>query len=280
MSQYAFYLAKKQNNPYCRYLVDPKASEQHNGFELERLFGIKQEDSIGNRILTKAYLKVLYGTRAGRLLYKVGFRIIKENQNYDYNESLLKRGGWGVNFYRGGWHSEKYFYHIRFKVIDAFKITNSNLNESTRLYSDMIKGERNAVSIHVRRGDYLKKPWGIYDFSHVATEDYYDKAIRFVRSRLDSNSISFYVFSDDIEWCKEHFGTDGFIYIDCNHGNDSWQDLFLMTLCSWHINANSTFSWWGAWLSGTPNNTIVPERFLRNIETKDIYPDGWIKIHK
>lgn len=72
---------------------------------------------------------------------------------------------------------------------------------------------------------------------------------------------------------------DGFCYIDCNSGNDSWQDMYLMSRCRNHINANSSFSWWGAWLSLHDNGiTVCPQAFISTMKTKDIYPESWIKI--
>lgn len=90
---------------------------------------------------------------------------------------------------------------------------------------------------------------------------------------------SFYVFSDDIEWVKQNLSLPNAHYIDWNQGNDSWQDMMLMSHCRNHIICNSTFSWWGAWLNPRKNKTvIVPSRWFMKEETPYIYPVSWIKV--
>lgn len=78
---------------------------------------------------------------------------------------------------------------------------------------------------------------------------------------------------------KRSLGGGSFCYVDCNKEAESWQDMFLMSQCRHHINANSTFSWWGAWLGQYADSiTIVPKAFVSTMETKDIYPEKWIKL--
>lgn len=82
-----------------------------------------------------------------------------------------------------------------------------------------------------------------------------------------------------INWCMKTFGTENMYYVDCNKGKDSWRDMYLMSECRHHINANSTFSWWAAWLSPYSNGIVLhPKYFIKDIETKDYYPQKWIMI--
>ena len=134
--------------------------------------------------------------------------------------------------------------------------------------------------MHVRRGDYLKtSPTDYYQFSDVATEDYYHQAFRKIEA-ITENPI-YFIFSDDIVWCQEHFGYIKCYYVDINHGFKSWRDMYLMSLCHYHVNANSSFSWWGAWLCKYGDSvTICPEEFIRGVDIKDVYPESWIRIKK
>jgi hypothetical protein len=141
-----------------------------------------------------------------------------------------------------------------------------------------IDADTSSVSLHIRRGDFLltSRANGVKPHAGVCTVEYYRKAIDYMRQHVDAPN--FYVFSDDIEWCKATFGTESMNYIDCNHGCDSWRDMKLMSMCRHHINANSTFSWWGAWLSPHRGIVLRPSRFVSDIVTKDFYPDSWIEI--
>jgi len=153
-----------------------------------------------------------------------------------------------------------------------FRFDENMLNATTKKWCDKILSDVNSCSLHVRRGDFLTdRKW-----ADAISPDYYEKAIAIINKKAKSN---YYVFSNDIEWCKKKFGNDGFYYIDCNRGIDSWQDMFLMSRCRNHINANSSFSWWGAWLCPYKNSIIiVPEKFRADVNVKDVYPDKWIKI--
>ena len=135
--------------------------------------------------------------------------------------------------------------------------------------------ETNSVSIHVRRGDYLMEiGWDTCNL------EYYNKAIKYIEQILPH--CTFYVFSDDILWCMKNLTNKyNFIYVDWNKGNDSWQDMYLMSQCKNNIIANSTFSWWGAWLNNNPQKIVITPSIWfndRNPNDCDIIPDNWIKI--
>lgn len=274
MSQYAFYYAKKKRSPYrtCFMISRELSQIQHNGYELDRIFGIKS-----NKIKEKI---LFYFNKAGHFPvfgYKVFGRFshyIQEYKNYDFDAKMLcPSPNWGFSFYFGGWHCEKYFIDFREDLLKVFKFDESRLNQKSVLWRDIIENDKNSCSLHVRRGDFLENN----KWSEAISEDYYDKAIYYMRGQKPE--INFYVFSNDIQWCKTKFGAEGFFYIDCNTKEDSWQDMYLISKCRHHINANSTFSWWGAWLCTYPDSkTIVPKSFISTMETKDIYPETWIKM--
>jgi hypothetical protein len=129
-------------------------------------------------------------------------------------------------------------------------------------------------SIHVRRGNYLSLP----DHHPVLTMDYYKKAIWSLESL---NVDRFIVFSDDIEWCKENFKGHKYYFIK----DTDYVELFLMNRCTHHILSNSSFSWWGAWLSEVGDTVVVAPsasrwfgKALPSDYSKDIIPERWIKF--
>lgn len=158
----------------------------------------------------------------------------------------------------------------------AFTFNPRLSNKKTKEMSEQIDHDENAVSIHVRRGDYLEpKYWKTTGC--VCQLPYYLNAIAEMNKRISQPS--YYVFSDDIAWVKENLPLPKAFFIDWNKGTESWQDMMLMSRCRHHIICNSTFSWWGAWLNPRENKTVImPERWFRHCETPDICPDKWIKV--
>ena len=280
MSQYAFYLAKKERNKKCHLIFDPKSANRHNGSELDKLFGVRYSHTLKFKIILLLYT-LFTSSRIGKYLSPfLGIRFYYEPRNYHYSEQFLMPGKGLLNFYIGGWHSEKYFRNIRSTILNKIIFDTTEEHDSRFLeLVDFLKLNNNViVSLHVRRGDYLlSKPNDFYQYGGIATLSYYNKAITFFNNKI--KDAKYLVFSNDIEWCKEHFNKSNFIFVTCNSGSKSWRDLYLMSLCRYHIVANSTFSWWGAWLSNYRETfTICPERFLASTETLDFYPETWLKI--
>ena len=201
MSQYAFYLAKKNINKACYCIFDPKSVNEHNGSELDRIFGVKYKSTLIEILLT--YIYVLKRKKyIGRILGYLGVRIIHEAKNYDYNPNLKKKGKFGINFYWGGWHSEKNFEEIKHIVRDTFKFPIIKDDTEFLYWLKTIKDDNNSVSIHIRRGDYLNiKKTDFYQFDNVATLDYYKRAIDYIKTKIDKPT--FYIFSNDIEWVRK-----------------------------------------------------------------------------
>lgn len=274
MSQFAFYLAKKKAHPLQTSFISNKYESEniHNGYELERVFSIKS--SRLKEVVLFHFLQSMYRPVWGYRFFGKLAHSIEESPNYDYEAKKLDVDSRiGITFYWGGWHSEKYFAHIRKDILDTFKFDENMLNDSSKRWRDMIMADVHSCSLHIRRGDFLKdKKW-----ADAIPDGYFEKAIEYMRTLF--GDVHFYVFSNDQEWCKEHFGDEEFFYVDGNEGMDSWQDMFLMTKCRHHINANSSFSWWGAWLCRYDDSiTIVPSMFRSDMATKDVYPERWIKI--
>ncbi len=137
----------------------------------------------------------------------------------------------------------------------------------------------NGVSIHIRRGDYVTNT-SANDFHGLCSLEYYSAGIEYVLSRVPDATLD--VFSDDIEWARLNIRIPApTIFIDHNQGRSSWEDMRLMSRCQHHIIANSSFSWWGAWLNPSPDKIVIaPSKWFADssILTDDIVPSTWIRI--
>jgi len=236
----------------------------HNGYRLnlfnidehiateEEIKSFKGKDNIINKIINKLNLN--------KLIYKE-----KERTLYDKNIFTKK------DIYLDGyWQNEKYFINIKDEMIRDFIPKNNNSIIVENYLKDI--NTTNSVSIHVRRGDYANHPnIGILDIS------YYQKAVIYMTKYIE-NPI-FYIFSNDIEWCKENFMfIDKKIIIDKT--NNEIEDMILMKNCNHNIIANSSFSWWGAWLNKNNNKIVIaPKKWMaENPNNYKWVPDNWVEI--
>ena len=227
---------------------------------------------------------------------------IKYDSEYSFELSYFKSSGWDIeldkfkkivldeydnkislnlisdNFYfkeipnnsflNGYWQSEKYFIGVENLIRDDLKIEENLKNYILSKYPVL---NENTVSLHVRRGDYLNSQ----DYHPVQAIDYYNKSYDIIN---DSN-INVIVLSNDIDWCKENLKFNNILFIE-NEVNII--DLYIMSLCKHNVIANSSFSWWGAWLNENKNKKVIsPSKWFGekgNIYTGDIIPNSWIMI--
>lgn len=177
----------------------------------------------------------------------------------------------------GYWQTEKYFKQIeaiirRDFVFPAFK------NRAVPL-AERLCATPNSVAVHVRRGDYISDTT-INNYHGVCSPDYYSAALKFVISKTDG--IELFLFSDDPEWVKAHFNCNGLpsTVIDFSeHVDEPWHDMHLMSLCRHHIIANSSFSWWGAWLARTGGIICAPQKWFADLTSdKNPVPEAWVKF--
>jgi len=182
-----------------------------------------------------------------------------------------------VAYLDGYWQSEKYFVEIA----DILRKEFSFVNPPSAINQELLKeiGGCNSVSMHVRRGDYVSNPIA-KEILGVLGIDYYIRALNFMKEKVKDPQI--FVFSDDIPWARENLKTKFPLYfIDHNGAEKNYEDLRLMSNCQHHIIANSSFSWWGAWLgSNSEKKVIAPKKWFNqsNMDTRDLIPDSWIKI--
>lgn len=169
----------------------------------------------------------------------------------------------------GYWQSYKYFERIRSILLKEFIISTAP-SAITREISKLIV-ETNSVSVHIRRGDYV-----IHGQVLLLPIAYYYQAVAKIGELIDKPH--FYIFSDDPKWVKENFAIEyATTVVDCNNEENDYDDLRLMSLCKHHILANSSFSWWAAWLNHSNEKIVIVPNSYGNCNT-DVYPPDWIVI--
>jgi hypothetical protein len=177
-------------------------------------------------------------------------RVVVEDQAI-FDASHLERE---YDFYDGYWQDERYFPSVTAEVRASFAAIELD-DANARLRDQIASGP--SVSVHVRRGDYLAVPL----FTPLCDSDYYQRALDHVRERVPNARL--FVFSDDLSWCRDNLGAKDAVYVDHNGGSRSIYDLLLMGLCDSNVVANSTFSWWGAWLNPRADRVVVaPSRWF------------------
>jgi hypothetical protein len=194
------------------------------------------------------YLSMYYPSRSrlaeiNRFVYRNSIYMTEDEFSTDPEMAILKIKKTGRVFLDGYWqnrlYSSEYDIKLRNELTPRISITKMNQIVGTEM------NRCNSVAIHFRRINYKS----------LLDQDYYTDAISRIKSRI--NDPVFYIFSDDIEWCRKNFRTgDSLVYIDHN-GNDEIGELWLMSQCRHFIIANSTFSWWGAWLSVNADKIII-----------------------
>lgn len=262
MFQYAFYLSLKKRYPLVLSLFDNEESLHcHNGITLDSAFHINSANRAKWFRLVRSHLPFVI--RRARHVEQ-GNALLYEDRFFSKSEQ--------VTVFDGYWQSEKYFVPVADKVRNAFRFRKDLMNSRTLKFAETLQ-KGIFVSVHVRRGDYLP----LVDYHGLCSESYYRDAMLFLRGKLPDAVFVF--FSDDIDWVKENLRCEDAVYVDWNQGKDSWQDMYLMSQCKCNIVANSSFSWWGAWLNGNAEKIVVaPSRWFTFSPNYDILPDSWTTL--
>jgi hypothetical protein len=208
-------------------------------------------------------------------LSKVWRKISKYNY-YAFNPRLLEKKD-GAYFEGFWWQSEKYFKDIRQTLLQDFTLKEGLGTEAEKV-AESIRHTESPVALHVRRGDYANDP-ATLAVHGLAPREYYREALQLITEK--SPHPVFYVFSDDIEWAKENLSFPYPVLFVSEKNIPDYEELVLMSLCKHHIIANSSFSWWGAWLGTDPEQVVIaPKQWIADpsLNTEDLYPEGWIKI--
>lgn len=249
----------------------------HQGFELRRLFSSTAE------IANEADVSGVLGWQSSPVIRRVvsrpsmvAFRrkSFVVEPHFQYWPGIKNVSS--DCYLAGYWQSEKYFSEVATRIRSDFSFQRPLKHENAELAKKIDR--TSAVSLHVRRGDYVNNVKAAATY-HLCSLDYYNASIRYVADRVWKPY--FYIFSDDITWVKNNLKM-GFPcqYVDNNQGADSYNDMRLMSMCQHHIIANSSFSWWGAFLNSSVEKIVVaPNRWFSNeINTLDLIPESWVKL--
>jgi len=196
-----------------------------------------------------------------------------EDKHQGYQENVFARAN--EVYLAGTWANEGYFKRHCAELRRELSLRNPPCSKNAELSQRMNGSE--SICVHVRRGDYIKNPDTAQRFG-VCSLEYYQQALG--RLSLHLNTPVLYVFSDDVGWCEENLRFDCKVeYVRHNQGKDHHLDLWLMSCCRHFIIANSTFSWWGAWLGEAPDKVVVaPRRWsLDSTTIADPVPSRWLR---
>lgn len=176
----------------------------------------------------------------------------------------------------GYWQNEAFFLDVATLVRHFF--TFSPLQSAGQCLANDIIARPNSVSVHVRRGDYANNAH-TNAVHGLCSDKYYAAAINHIKVHAPDSHI--YIFSDDPAWVRENFDTQAlpFTVVDLHTENEAHHDMHLMSLCRHHIIANSSFSWWGAWLSNNAGIKIAPKRWVvdPSMSHLDPCPSSWLR---
>lgn len=239
-------------------------------------YGIQAE--IANPIATAPFK-----TKFSIFMRKVKRRLLRLN-DFTYHPSLAHSK---APYLEGFWNNEKYFKEISEVIHHDFALKNKLGGGAEKIASEIIKaklsGTKKTVSMHIRRGDYISNPYAS-EQHNVLTIDYYYNALGYLTSKIPKENIKIYIFSDDTPWVKENLILAGYEteYVSSHSAHmQDYEEMHLMSLCDHNIIANSSFSWWGAWLNRNPEKIVIaPKKWIRNpyINTRDVCPPEWIRI--
>lgn len=206
-------------------------------------------------------------------VYPLGRYYMYEKEDTVFQPEVLK---YKRGVLDGYWQTSKYWNDIRDVIKHDFSFLEVQ-DENVLNLIEIIESS-NTVSVHIRRGDYLL-PENQALFGNICTLEYYQKAIAYMKNKFSNIKIMF--FTNDPEWVKEQFKLENAVYANdyINSEMPDWYDMYLMSKCNHHIIANSTFSWWGAYLNSKKDKTVIaPSKWLNGNRIEEIYEDNWIKI--
>ena len=273
MFQYAYARALKFSGKKVK--IDISAFNNykiHGGYHLD-VFNIDIESS------TKKENKKFFHENLFLNFFKklgINFHSKIKEKNLMFNQSLLFLKD--NQYVEGYFQNEKYFKNIRDLLISQF-VTQHELSSFSKSIIEIIKAHKNTCSIHIRRGDYLD----VHNNSihGVCNLGYYEKAIFEIDKNY--NKTKFFVFSDDIKWCKKNLKFKNLIFVSSNEIRIPHEDIHLMSFCKHNIISNSTYGWWGAWLNQNENKRVIaPSRWFENDklekQSKFIVCDNWLRL--
>ena len=272
MFQYAFYKAlERKFGSVAADLSGFDHYDLHNGFELEKIFPITLNKA--HPFVIKLYDPVFrdWHIRKFRRLLNLKNAYYEEREPFQFDASIFKDKQ--KRLYWGYWQSVQYLHKVAPELREDFRFK-LPLDERNQDIDNQIINS-NSVAIHVRRGDYLHNEL----LGGICDQDYYQRAIDIILEKIKNPE--FFIFSNDMAWCQSAFDLPNVSFVSWNHGDKSYVDMQLMSHCKHNIIANSSFSWWAAWLNPRSDKTVIaPANWTNNPVHADfdITPKAWLKI--
>lgn len=270
MFQFAFYKALEKRNKIVRADTTGFNSYKLRNFELEEVFDINLNKASKLKIrLCNPEIRD-WPTRKLRRIMGLKNAYSAENTPFCYDARLFLDQG--TKLYWGYWQDQSYFIDIEDQIREDFKFIKPLNSKNSALLMEI--QQSNSVSIHIRRGDYLQEEL----LGGLCSIDYYQRAIELISGKIEQPS--FFIFSDDINWCKENLHIKHpKTFVTGNYGEKSYIDMQLMSNCNHNIIANSSFSWWAAWLNRHPQKIVIaPKKWINNDLPNLIVPLSWTKL--
>lgn len=178
----------------------------------------------------------------------------------------------------GFWQTDKYFKSVRKELLGDFSFQRLVLSTKNERLRDKILAEEKSVGVHVRGGDY-NTAGNIGIYGNICDTSYYNKAFAYMEKRF--GSVKYFLFTNDPAWAYQLIPHENrqITVVDWNSEEDGWVDLYMMSICKHNIIANSSFSWWAAWLNQNAEKTVVaPGRWQNGADIEDIVPDEWVRV--
>ena len=197
---------------------------------------------------------------------------LRREDSLQFNSSVL-----AINnpvYLTGYWQSPKYFQAYRSTLCE--ELVPKRLSSQAKQLQSLILSEADSVALHIRRGDYVSDP-DAHAILGVLPMSYYECALQTIYGHIQNPR--FFIFSDDHDWIRSNLSLD--IEFTCIKTNTDYEDLFLMSQCKHCITANSTFSWWAAYLNNNENKLVVaPQRWFKDgsLCSKDLIPKSWTTV--
>ena len=277
--QWAFGLSKQlKTNCDLKFDANSFASDKLRNLEITHLvdsIAIASKKEIKTTRFENGLLRLLV-RKLTTLINPYYKRKVICEQSYLFDEALDSYTH-NSNYFEGYWQNEKYFIDYRSQILKSihFEINTSKKYQDYK--SHILDKTKNSVAIHVRRGDYINDP-NTFEVHGVCSLEYYKNAIQLMKEKY--NDVHFYIFSNDLKWCENNFSfTEHKTYI--KHTETVFEDLELMSLCKGQIIANSSLSWWSAWINQHPNKKIIaPKKWFNktDIDYSQLVPKNWKKL--
>jgi hypothetical protein len=285
MFQYALYRTIRHFREDVVFEIDDYGEANPRQMELQDAFGVTfrrfrfppvtrivtvsgkllEDHGHGRRIVAGVGRRVAKAAGRMRSKFLSSFSAVTDREFVQIEPTKLARR---VRF-DGYWQSSEYFSNIENELRQAFVFRASTDQETERLLRSIVGHE--SVSIHFRRGDYVSDPLFRQIYGDICTEDYYERAVEYVRGRVADPH--FFVFSDDRDWAMRSPVTQKLGSCEIASLPDSlpWVDMFLMSQCTHNIIANSSYSWWASWLNGHHEKIVVaPSRWINAGAPRDL----------